>query len=320
MTGASGRKTVLIRDTEADWYAEQFSTRCPGFDYLSATDNETALRHAPAAQVVIGLAPVLVPDLFAAAPRLEWVQALTTGVDNLLAMKTLKRDVTLTNCSGFHGPQMSELAFLMMLSLNRNAQRMTRNQAARTWERWPQRLLLNKTVTILGVGAIAEELASRCNAFGMTVTGVSDGRETVPGFARMYRRQALHDAVATCDFLVVLTPYSPDTHHIVDAGVFAAMPEHAFLINISRGGCVDEAALLHALTNREIAGAGLDVFASEPLDPQDPLWSAPNVLITPHIGGMSDIYRQQAMPLVAANLNAYAAHGASALNGLITRS
>lgn len=316
MTGA---KTVLIRDMEAGWYADKLGARCPGYDFLTATDNDTALEHAPKAQIIIGLAPVLRPELFAAAPDLQWVQALTTGVDNLLAMPTLKPNVTLTNCGGFHGPQMSELAFLMMLSLNRDAQQMTRNQATRTWERWPQRLLLDKTVTIVGVGAIAEDLALRCNAFGMTVVGVSDGRDAVPGFAKIYKRQDLKDAAAACDFLVVLTPYSAQTHHIIDASVFAAMPAHALLINISRGGCVDEAALLEALETGAIAGAGLDVFAREPLDPDDPLWSAPNVMITPHIGGMSDTYRQQALPLVAENLNAFAARGASALNGLINR-
>lgn len=319
MTGGMAKKTVLIRDAEAGWYADQFGAQCPGYDFLAATDNDTALRLAPDAQIIVGLAPVLRPELLAAAPNLEWVQALTTGVDNLLAMSALKPGVALTNCSGFHGPQMSELAFLMMLSLNRDAQRMTRNQATRTWERWPQRLLLNKTATIVGIGAIAEDLAVRCNAFGMTVTGVSDGRDAVPGFAQIFKREALQEAAAACDFLIVLTPYSPQTHHIVDATVFAAMPAHALLINISRGGCVDEAALLDALRSGKIAGAGLDVFACEPLPPEDPLWAAPNVVITPHIGGMSDIYRHQALPLVAENLNAFAAQGASALNGLIHR-
>jgi D-2-hydroxyacid dehydrogenase (NADP+) len=315
----SSQKTALIRDIDAEWYVEHLTKRCPDFDFIVATDNETALHHAKEAEIIIGLAPVLEQQLFAKATRLEWVQALTTGVDNLLAASTLAKDVALTNCSGFHGPQMSELAFLMMLSLNRDAPKMNRNQAAKTWERWPQRLLLGKTVTIVGVGAIAEQLASRCVAFGMTVLGVSNGRAEVPGFSKIYKRDALDDAAAACDFMIVLTPYVPSTHHIINASVFAAMPDHAILINISRGGCVDEVALLDALNAGAIAGAGLDVFATEPLEPNDPLWAAPNVLITPHIGGMSDIYKQQAMPLVAENLNAYAAHGASALNGLIQR-
>ncbi len=313
------QKTALIRDVDSHWYAQQLAARCPGYEFVAATDNETALLHAQDAEVIIGLAPALEQQLFAHAARLEWVQALTTGVDNLMTMTTLDKDVVLTNCGGFHGPQMSELAFLMMLSLNRDAPRMQRNQDTKTWQRWPQRLLFGKTATIVGVGSIAEELAARCAAFGMEVIGVSDGRTSVSGFTKIYKRAALETAASECDFLVVLTPYSPSTHHIINAAVFAAMQPHAILINISRGGCVDEAALLDALNSGAIAGAGLDVFAKEPLDPSDPLWTAPNVLITPHIGGMSDIYKQQAMPLVAENLNAFLSGGPTALNGLIKR-
>ncbi len=313
------QKTVLIRDADAPWYADRLGALCPGYRFLPATDTGTALSHAPEAQIIVGLAPVLDPALIAAATELEWVQALTTGVDNLLAMPALGRDVVLCNCSGFHGPQMSELAFLLMLSLNRDAPRLLRNQDQRKWERWPQRLLLDRTVTIVGIGAIAEDLAARCSAFGMKVTGVSDGRDAVPGFARIVKRKALASAASACDFLVVLTPYEASTHHIIDASVFAAMPAHAYLVNISRGGCVDEAALIDALETGQIAGAGLDVFATEPLPPDDPLWSAPNILITPHIGGMSDIYKQQALPLVAENLNAFATHGPDALRGRVKR-
>lgn len=312
-------KTVLIRDVDADWYAGKLRELCPQYTYIPATDSEAALGHAAKADIIIGLAPYLDQNLIAAASRLQWVQALTAGVDNLLAMPALRADVTLSNCNGFHGPQMSELAFLMMLSLNRDAPRMQRNQGQKLWERWPQRLLFNKTATIVGVGAIAEGLAKRCKAFDMTVIGVSDGRATAPNFDKMVKRDALLSAAAECDFLIALTPYDAKTHHIIDAKVFEAMPAHSYLINLSRGGCVDEAALLDALKNGDIAGAGLDVFAKEPLPESDPLWTAPNILITPHIGGMADIYKQQALPLVARNLNAFAASGPSALSGLVKR-
>ncbi|MGO4908371.1 D-2-hydroxyacid dehydrogenase [Pseudorhodobacter sp. W20_MBD10_FR17] len=312
-------KTVLIRDVDADWYAGQLRELCPQYTYIPATDSEAALNHAAKADIIIGLAPYLDQNLIAAASRLEWVQALTAGVDNLLAMPALRADVTLSNCNGFHGPQMSELAFLMMLSLNRDAPRMQRNQDQKKWERWPQRLLFNKTVTVVGVGAIAEGLAKRCKAFDMTIIGVSDGRATAPNFDKMVKRDALLSAAAECDFLIALTPYDAKTHHIIDAQVFDAMPAHSYLINLSRGGCVDEAALLAALQNGDIAGAGLDVFAKEPLPESDPLWAAPNILVTPHIGGMADIYKQQALPLVARNLNAFATSGPSGLNGLVKR-
>jgi phosphoglycerate dehydrogenase-like enzyme len=137
--------------------------------------------------------------------------------------------------------------------------------------------------------------------------------------ALQVKRGALLSAAAECDFLIALTPYDAKTHHIIDAKIFEAMPAHSYLVNLSRGGCVDETALLGALKNGDIAGAGLDVFAKEPLPENDPLWAAPNILITPHIGGMADIYKQQALPLVARNLNAFAAGGPSALSGLVKR-
>ncbi|OSP54888.1 D-2-hydroxyacid dehydrogenase [Pseudoruegeria sp. SK021] len=315
----SRNKTVLVKDTDAAWYVSELATRCPQYRYIAAADDDAALRVADQADIIVGLAPALSETLIKAAPQLEWVQALTTGVDNLVAMTTLHPSVALTNCGGFHGPQMSELAFLMMLSLARDFPRMIANQQQKTWARWPQSLLLGKTVTIVGVGAIAEDLASRCGAFGMTVTGVSNGRSDVPGFARIDKRSALVEAAAQCDFLVVLLPYDATSHHIIDATVLAAMRPSAMLINISRGGCVDEVALRSALEQGQIAAAGLDVFATEPLTPDDPIWTAPNILITPHIGGMSDIYKHQALPSVAHNLTAYSTGGAGQLRGLIQR-
>lgn len=313
------QKTVLIRDTNASWYADELQRLCPNYRYLTATDHDTTLAQAPEAEIIIGHAPYLTEPIIAAAAKLEWIQSLTSGVDSLLAMPALDPAVALTNCGGLHGPQMSELVFLMMLNLNRNYPTMLANQQTRKWERWPQPLLLNKTITIAGIGRVAEELAQRCNAFGMTVVGVSDGRSEVAGFDRIYKRKDLHAAAAECDFLVCLMPYDASSHHIIDASVFAAMPSSATFISMSRGDCVDEDALKEALRNGQIAAAGLDVFANEPLRPDDPIWSTPNVLITPHIGGMSDVFRQQVLPRLATNLTAFAADKTARLQGLVTR-
>ena len=312
-------KTVLIRDVHAQWYAEQLGMLCPEFRYVPATSDEEAIQNIEQAEIIVGLAPALRPAVIGAATRLEWVQALTTGVDNLLAMKELSGDVLVTNCNGFHGPQMSELAILMMLSLSRDFPAMIANQGQKIWERWPQPLLWQKAVSIVGVGVIAEDLAARCAAFGMNVTGVSDSRTEVTGFSKIYRRAELGAAAAESDFLVVLTPYNPETHHLINAEVLAAMQRDAYLINLSRGGCVDETALIAALEAKQISGAALDVFETEPLPPSHPIWTAPRILITPHIGGMSNIYREQALPVVAKNLSNFAANGPAGLRNLHLR-
>jgi phosphoglycerate dehydrogenase-like enzyme len=299
---------VLIFDSQADFYAKALARQCPQITFHAATDLESAINLASESQVLVGLAPYLKPELLAAMPDLEWIQALTTGVDNLLGLK----DIALTSCGGIHGPQMSELAVLMMLSLQRRFPQMLANQRSHTWDRQPQSLLLGKTACILGVGAIAEHLGGVLAAFGMTVTGVS-GRTSAPGIDRLYPRRELPDAVADADFLIVLTPYSKATHHIVNAEVLAAMKPSAFLINIARGGCVDEDAVSDALQSGKIAGAALDVFAQSPLPPQSPLWDLPNVILTPHIGGFADCYHEQALPIVAANMADYARGGITAL-------
>ena len=295
-------KTVLIYDKDADWFAAELAGT--GYDILTATSEAAAITLAPRAQILLALAPRITHELLSAMPHLEWVQALTSGTDTLTG---LPPSVVVTSARGSHGPQMSELAILLMLAAARRFPVMLRNQQAARWDRWPQPLLQGKTVCLLGLGVIAEALALRAAAFGMVVTGVSDGRSEVPGFARVYPRAALPEAVAQADFLVVILPYTPQTHHIVGATVLRALRPEAVMINMSRGGCVDEAALLECLNRGGIACAALDVFAAEPLPADSPFWHHPRVIVTPHIGGMSDTYASQILPLLIRNLTAYAA-------------
>jgi phosphoglycerate dehydrogenase-like enzyme len=313
-------KTVLVFDKDAEWYCAELRKACPAYAFHAATTVDQALAQATDAEILSALAPRIPNALVAAMPRLEWVHALTTGVDNLLVMPELRPDVIITNSRGMHGPQMSELAILLMMALARRFPAILANQREAKWDRWPQPLLLGKTVCMVGLGMIAEELAARCEAFGMRVTGVSEGRSQIDGFARIYRRADLRTAAADADFLVVIVPYSRETHHLIDAGVLDAMKPSGILINISRGGCVDEDALLTHLKAGRIAGAALDVFATEPLPADSPLWPQPNLIITPHVGGMADIYAQQALPIAIEHLNAYAEGGAAALPNRISRS
>jgi phosphoglycerate dehydrogenase-like enzyme len=201
---------------------------------------------------------------------------------------------------------MSELAFLYMISLSRNFPRVQRNQQKHAWERWPQKLLFGKTAVIAGIGPIAEELAARCVAFGMHVVGVSDARASAPNFEKMFPRAQLREAAGLADFLIVLVPLSAQTRHLIDDGVLTAMKPEGVLINLARGPLVDEQALVRALRDGRIGGAGLDVFEAEPLPDDSPLWDMPNVIITPRIGGMSDVYGDQVLPLVVHNLHCFA--------------
>ncbi|WP_176084650.1 D-2-hydroxyacid dehydrogenase [Martelella sp. HB161492] len=312
-------RDILVIDRDAGFYCDALGRAFPGFTFHRADTADSVSAPALESEVLIGLAPYLGDALLTRMPRLKWVHALTTGVDNLIAAPALGPDVVITNTHGMHGPQMSELAILMMLSLLRRFEQMMAQSRAGVWQRWPQPLLCGKTVTILGLGAIGEALAARCNAFGMTVTGISDGRQTVDGFARIFPRARRAEAAAEADFLVVIVPYSPKTHHIVDDAVLSAMRPGSYLINIARGGCVDEAALLSHLASGHLAGAGLDVFAVEPLPADSPFRALPNVIVTPHIGGMSDTYAAQALPLVKQHLAEFEAFGLKGITDRIIR-
>jgi phosphoglycerate dehydrogenase-like enzyme len=245
---------------------------------------------------------MLKDDVFRDAPKLRWIQALGTGVDGITDQPSLFRDVVVTNIRGIHGAPVSEAALMSMLALSRDLPRGLRCQSERSWTRFPAKLLDSKTVGIFGVGLIAEALAPKCKAFNMTVVGFSSTRREVAGIDRMYLRDELIERAGELDYLVLLVPYADDTRLLIDARVFAAMKPTSYLVNLARGGVVDEDALIKALETGRLAGAALDVFQHEPLPPDHPLWTTKNVIITPHQGGFCDVYPQLALPTIEHNM------------------
>jgi phosphoglycerate dehydrogenase-like enzyme len=241
----------------------------------------------------------------AGANNLKWVQALGTGLDGITDQPALKASVTVTSLHGVHGAPVSEAALASMLALSRDLPGFVRAQDERQWKRWPAKLLYEKTVGILGIGIIAEALAPKCKAMGMNVVGITSSPRKVAGFDRVHPMSELLKVLPECDYLVLLTPYSPATHHMIDAKVFSAMKPTAYLINVARGGVVDEDAMIEALRAKKFAGAALDVFSQEPLPPDNPLWTFKNVIITTHQGGFCDTYPDLAMPILEHNMRCF---------------
>jgi phosphoglycerate dehydrogenase-like enzyme len=258
-------------------------------------------------EILMCFSPPMADHVVRDAPRLKWIQALGTGVDNIVDLPSLGKDVLVTNVRGIHGAPVSEATIAYMLSQARDLPRSVRAQDRGAWERWPSQLLDGKTVGILGVGLIAEYLAPICKQFGMTVVGISSSPRETKNFDRMVKRDDLVKAAPEFDFLVALTPMSAETRGIIGDKVFAAMKPSAYLVNVARGGVVDEPALIKALESGEIAGAALDVFSQEPLPADNPLWKAKNVTIFPHLGGYSKGYEDRAMPTLAGNMSKYLA-------------
>jgi D-2-hydroxyacid dehydrogenase (NADP+) len=275
-------------------YERYLKPRHPELDITTVGTRDAALKLAPKADILMAFGPQVRKDFFQDTPRLKWVHSLGTGTDGITDSPFLGKDVIVTATRGIHGAPISELAFLTMLAFARDFRRIERQRDAKRWERYPGALLEGKTCGILGVGAIAEGLAPRCKAFGMRVVGISRTKRPVPGFDAMFSRAEMAQAAVELDYFVLLLPLEDDSRNIVDARVLAAMKPTAFLVNLARGGVLDEAALIAALNEKRLAGAALDALATEPLPPDNPLWSMPNVIVTPHIGGYYDNYPRDA--------------------------
>jgi phosphoglycerate dehydrogenase-like enzyme len=275
-------------------YEKYLKPRHPELNITTVSTRDEALKLAPDAEILMAFGPQVKQDFFKNTPKLKWVFSLGTGTDGITDSPWLGKDVVVTAVRGIHGAPISEMAFLHMLAFARDFRRIERQRLAKKWERYPGTLLDGKTVGILGVGAIAEGLAPRCKAFGMRVVGISRSYRPIPGFDKIFSRGDIVDAVADLDFLIMLVPLEDDTRNLVDDRVLMAMKPTSFLINLARGGVLDEAALIRALSDKRIAGAALDALATEPLPADSPLWSMPNVIVTPHLGGYYDNYPRDA--------------------------
>jgi D-2-hydroxyacid dehydrogenase (NADP+) len=296
-----------LTETVRNQYRDRLQARFPELTINLVDHHAKVGPHIATADALLTFTPMLTGKVLAQAANLKWVQTLGTGVDNLIDQATLRQEVIVTNVRGIHGPPVSEAALGTMLALARDLPRAVRAQDERKWLRFPAQLLHNKTIGIFGVGVIAEALAAKCKAFGMRVIGVSSVPREVAGFDRMHGRDELLQVVGDFDFFVLLTPLTASTRNSIDAKVFAAMKPSSFLINLARGGVVDEAALVEALKSGRIGGAALDVFNEEPLPADHPFWSMRNVIITTHQGGFCDVYVDYALPTVEANMRCFLA-------------
>lgn len=258
--------------------------------------------------------------MFTRMPALKWVQSLATGVDHFLRSKTLAAGVILTSGRGIHGPAMRETVLHLMLSVSHDSNRLVADKNAARWERRPWPLLAGKTAAVIGTGVAGSAIGAALQALGMHVVGVSGTPREVDGFDVVLPRQQLARAAAEADYVVNVLPADAANLNLVGREVFAAMKPGAYFINVGRGETVDEAALIEALAQRRIAGAGLDVFATEPLPAASPLWKMPQVFMAPHVGGLFEEYAEMAIPLIVRNMRAFLSGRTDQMINMIDRS
>lgn len=285
-----------------EFYAARLAKKFPELQ-IDVVDHWTkAAPFMPQADVLITFGPMMKDEVFHGARNLKWVQALGTGVDGITDQPSLPPGAVVTNIRGIHGAPVSEAAVMAMLALSRRLPDSVRAQEKHSWARWAPRLLDGKTVGIFGVGLIAEALAPRCKALGMTVVGFTATPRELAGFDRMRLRSEIAQAAGDLDYLVLLAPLTEQTRNAIDARVIAAMKPSSYIVSLAHGGMIDEEVLIKALNDGKIAGAALDGFKEEPLAPDDPLWSARNMIITPHLGGFCDVYAERALPAIEHNM------------------
>lgn len=244
------------------------------------------------------------PALYARARSLRWLQAMGAGVDWALAEVPAR--VTITRAPGVFGPWMAEYVAGWCLWVTQRMAAYRTAQAERRWLDgvWPDRLG-GKTLAVIGLGEIGREIARVGRALGMDVVGVSRSGRAVRGVRRVWTMRDVGRAIRAAHFVVIVLPLTPATRGAIGAPALAAMRPDAWLLNIGRGPVVDEAALRDALAARRLAGAVLDVFATEPLPADHPFWRMDNVVITPHVAGPS--VPEEITPVFNDNLARYLA-------------
>jgi len=265
------------------------------------------------------------PTNLEAAPGLRWVQLHSAGADHLLDTPLWRSTVVITTISGIHVITICEYVLGSMLAFTRRFSRMFYFQQRAEWpsHRWKNfvgRELRGSTISIVGYGSIGRELARLSRCLGMRVLAVKndprnrvDAGYTLPGTGdpdgsipeAIYTPQELHRALEQSDYVVLSVPFTPATRGLIGQKELRAMPDHAYLINVSRGGVIDQEALVRALQEGWISGAGLDVFEPEPLPADSPLWKLDNVIISPHVSGFTPRYDDYATNLFAENLRRY---------------
>ena len=312
------RGSVLVIDPAAELFRERLGAAFPGVKVNAVPDIGRGRAFAADTEVMFGMPRAFDEAMLRAAEGLRWIQAGTVGTDFLVRIPGLRPDTLITSTRGIHGPQMAEMALLLMMALGRRLPKCLENQRQHLWQRPEQRRLFGKTVVIVGIGQSGGQLGVLCKALGMHVIGVS-ARGQAPGFDRVVPRSQLMDVIPEAHFVVLVLPYDASSHHLINEKVLNAMRPDAVLVNIARGGVIDEPALIEALKAKRIAGAALDVASKEPLPPESPLWALDNVIITPHAAGECEEYHELALEVFAKNLRCYLEGRTSDMINLVKR-
>ncbi len=302
-------RALTLPDVSEAELAQVREAAGPGAEVVLVHNDEDALAHLPDAEVVLGLVD---RQTFPLATRLRWLHAVVSGVDMVLFPEFVGSDVVLTGEKGLVGEHLADHAFALLLALTRQLRRAILEAP----NSWPSRLPMRRemvelhglTMGIVGLGGTGRAVAARAGAFGMDVIAVDAEAVTRPdAVSAVYGMDGFTELLGRSDAVVICCPLTESTRNLFDDRAFAAMRPASYLVNVTRGAIVDGDALVGALRSGALAGAGLDVTPIEPLPPEHPLWQLPNVVITPHTAGASQMRGHRNMGRFIDNLRRYRA-------------
>ncbi|MGA3127371.1 MAG: D-2-hydroxyacid dehydrogenase [Candidatus Korobacteraceae bacterium] len=279
----------------------------PNAIVVRAREEAELLDFAPECEVLCTWGLYKPKDFFAAAKNLKWVHVLSAGFDGIINLPGVSaKRMTITATKGIHGLPIAEHTICMMLMFLRGFNLLRDRQLKREWKRFLEAdELEGKTVGIVGVGEIGKVIAQKCKLLGMHVLGTGPRPVQNEYLDRFYLIQDLQSMLPQVDFLILVCPLTAKTRGMIGEKEMQAMKDSAFLFNLARGPVINNQALLKALKEGWIAGAGLDALDPEPLPPESELWGLPNVIISPHMSAISPYYMHRAVKVFAENLRRF---------------
>ena len=310
LKGANSKMTstrIVLSFNIDDESIQQIRESYPDIDLTVCTDEEKLPEALRSADAVIGWGRYDAATL-AGAPDLRWIHSFGVGVDGLLTPELIDSEIIVTNNTGVRGPNIAEHLLAMMLGFARGLPEIMRYQTKREWHHADRGVfeLGGQTLGIAGLGDIGQNLAWRADALGMRVVGLRRLKTDRPrGVEQIYSPDDLHEFLAQADHVAVCLPLTDGTRHMFSTAEFAAMKPTAYIYNIGRGAIIDQDALIAALQNEEIAGAGLDVTVPEPLPADSPLWDMTNVQITCHTSGSTPFNWPRGLEILMDNLGRF---------------
>jgi phosphoglycerate dehydrogenase-like enzyme len=302
------KKLIIAQDIEKE-QTERIQQAAPGWEVITGKEPGSWENHLAEAEIIAGWKRSMEEKALGSTTALRWIQTWSAGVDSLPLKEMENKNVLVTSANGVHAYPISETIFAMMLGLTRKIHAYVRNQGEKEWHHSGLNLEIHgKTIGIIGVGAIGKETAKIAKAFGMNVLGVRHSGKEARNVDEMFKTEQLHDILPRCDYVVITVPLTEETREMFGEREFQLMKDSAFLINIGRGETIKEQELIDALKSKNIAGAGLDVFAKEPLEKDSALWEMENVIITPHTAGSTEFYDSRVIDdIFIPNLKEYVA-------------